>query len=228
MVFLHKSSKASSSSPETDYLLLSNRLWFFSTRSRSHCAATVRFATILSRSPSGRYEAADLLDFLVPIFHPFWSKASANPYPDNLQGFLRRARTYLRLLPAGALAPYPEFKSLPCIDWGAYLKLWPSTKIWSLSDVKHFALNITTSSIFKVIIDGESKPLVYKMVHSYNYLVREVKMLLYYARVNVRAPRFQALIGIDKKWGGFLMTKVLTLFLLSELPWDTTQLDDRQ
>ncbi|CEL06367.1 hypothetical protein ASPCAL07473 [Aspergillus calidoustus] len=171
---------------------------------------------------------ADLLDFLVPIFQPFWSKASAKPYPDNLQSFLHRARTYLRLLPTGVLAPYPEFESLPCVDWGAYLKLWPSTRIWSLSDVKRFALNTTTISIFEVAIDDQGEPLVYKMVRSYHRLVREVEMLLYCARVNIRAPRFQGLIGIDTKWGGFLMTKVPTLFLLSELPWDTTPLDDRQ
>jgi tRNA A-37 threonylcarbamoyl transferase component Bud32 len=108
------------------------------------------------------------------------------------------------------------------------LKLWPSVKIWSLADVKRFALHRTTSSIYEVVIDGQGELLVYKVVQTYDCLVREVGMLLYCASVNIRAPRVRGLMGIDTKWGGFLMTRVPTLFLLSELPWETTPLDDRR
>ncbi|KAJ0422892.1 hypothetical protein BJY00DRAFT_310492 [Aspergillus carlsbadensis] len=119
----------------------------------------------------------DLAKLLFPIFSPFWFKAREKPCPDNMQSFLQRARTYLRLLPTGTLEPYPEFEHVPSIDWAECLRLWPSARIWSLSDVKRFARHNTTRLIYEVEIDGQSEPLVYKVMPSHDYLVRGAGML---------------------------------------------------
>ncbi|KAJ0419196.1 hypothetical protein BJY00DRAFT_314264 [Aspergillus carlsbadensis] len=157
----------------------------------------------------------DLISLTMPLLKPVCPRY---PPPDNLGSFLQRAVTYLRLVPATAsLEPSPNLEPVRDIDW--------EYRVWKLSEVKHFRWNTATSQIYEVDIDGET--LVYKMPQSHEDLLRETSLLLHCAKANIRAPRFKGLIGIDTKWGGFLMTKIPTLFRLSEYPPDSSY-NDRQ
>ncbi|KAL2798162.1 hypothetical protein BJX66DRAFT_334202 [Aspergillus keveii] len=89
-----------------------------------------------------RNRQANLVELITPISMPFLRK-NLSPSP-----------------PHGYPGTYPEFEHIPCIDWAEYVKLWPSVKMWSLADVKRFALHSTTSSIYEVTIDRQSEPLV--------------------------------------------------------------------
>ncbi|KAL2785610.1 hypothetical protein BJX66DRAFT_342912 [Aspergillus keveii] len=88
---------------------------------------------------------------------------------------------------------------------------FPAIPVRKLFEVKRFRLSATSSTttgsqIYELELNGET--LIYKAHRTHESLMLETAALLHCAKLKIRSPRLRGVIGIDTKWGGFLITKI--------------------
>jgi hypothetical protein len=165
---------------------------------------------------------ADFVQLVAPLLKPIWQEVSKSPIPSNFEEYLERAKTYLRLNPTTAtLEPYPEFEEVRKIDWEEILESFPNIPIRELSEVGRSRWNSLSDLIYEVEIDGKIQ--VYKQATTTDDVMNGINGLKCCRTLKVHAPNILGLIGIDTKWGGYLMTKTQLCYCLSDYPPDTSR-----